>query len=293
MINNHENISDIRKSISKINSKLNKMKSQSEDILSKDDADDFFKHFLELCTSKDTLSKTNVQQTFFDKIKNWYKKFIGENRNINLDEFKFINEEAKVLTESICNKEDYETIKNIFSTWKKGFNYNFKNKFSVDIDFIQTELKSIESMLFQLDKKSHLTKLTQEPSMPPKVEFPSSLKKPDISSILAKPKTIPISDKPETISVSDKPEAIPVSNKPETISVSDKPETIPVLKTTNVHSVEKNISNLTSALENLGFSNNEKLQSAIKKVIDFKKTKELVYLINAQDKNDIKLFLGL
>ena len=114
MTNDHENISDIRRIISKVNYKLDKMKDHSGDILSKDDTDDFFKHFLDLCTNKDTLDKTNVQQTFFDKIKNWYKKFLGENRNINLDEFKFINEEAKILTESVCNKEDYETIKNIF-----------------------------------------------------------------------------------------------------------------------------------------------------------------------------------
>ena len=281
MITNHENIYDIRKIISKINYKLDKMKDQSEDILSRNDADDFFKHFLELCTNKDTLSKTNVQQTFFDKIKNWYKKFIGENRNINLDEFKFINEEAKVLTESICNKEDYETIKNIFSTWKKGFNYNFKNKFNVDIDYIQNELKNVENILFQLDKKSQFVQITKEPTISKvfkpatKINLPSNLNKPEINF------------------ASEKPEVIPTSEKPEVIPTSEKPEVSSLSPISSVHSVEKNISNLTSALENLGFSNNEKLQSAIKKVIDFKKTKELVYLINAQDKNDIKLFLGL
>ena len=271
MTNDHENISDIRRIIFKVNSKLDKMKDHSGDILSKDDTDDFFKHFLDLCTNKDTLDKTNVQQTFFDKIKNWYKKFIGENRNINLDEFKFINEEAKVLTESLCNKEDYETVKNIFLTWKKGFNYNFKNKFNLDIDFIQTELKNVENILSKMDKKSYYAKFTQEPytmkalsSRPSfKAENPTILNKPEIKSILAKPETSTVSAKPE------------------------------ISATPSISSIDKNVFNLASAVENLGITNDEKLQNSIRNVINSKRTKHLIDLINTQDKKDIKLFLGL
>ena len=279
MTKDHENISDIRKIISKINYKLNKMKDNSSDVLSKNDTDEFFQQFLDLCTNKDTIDKTNVQQTFFDKIKNWYKKFLGENRNINLDEFKFINEEAKILTESVCNKEDYETIKNIFLTWKKGFNYNFKNKFNLDIDFIQTELKSIELILSKIDKQSYFNKITSDLSTPKifAASKPQQSIKPSV-----KPEIIPTQS---NIS-SSKAETTPPSLKPEIVSISTPEKTISV-------PIEKNILNLASAIENLGFKNDDKLQNSIRNIINSKRTKELVNLINTQDTKDIKLFLGL
>lgn len=279
MTKDHENISDIRKIISKINYKLNKMKDNSSDVLSKNDTDEFFQQFLDLCTNKDTIDKTNVQQTFFDKIKNWYKKFLGENRNINLDEFKFINEEAKILTESVCNKEDYETIKNIFLTWKKGFNYNFKNKFNLDIDFIQTELKSIELILSKIDKQSYFNKITSDLSTPKifAASKPQQSIKPSV-----KPEIIPTQS---NIS-SSKAETTPPSLKPEIVSISTPEKTISV-------PIEKNILNLASAIENLGFKNDDKLQNSIRNIINSRRTKELVNLINTQDTKDIKLFLGL
>ena len=279
MTKDHENISDIRKIISKINYKLNKMKDNSSDVLSKNDTDEFFQQFLDLCTNKDTIDKTNVQQTFFDKIKNWYKKFLGENRNINLDEFKFINEEAKILTESVCNKEDYETIKNIFLTWKKGFNYNFKNKFNLDIDFIQTELKSIELILSKIDKQSYFNKITSDLSTPKifAASKPQQSIKPSV-----KPEIIPTQS---NIS-SSKAETTPPSLNPEIVSSSTPEKTISV-------PIEKNILNLASAIENLGFKNDDKLQNSIRNIINSKRTKELVNLINTQDTKDIKLFLGL
>lgn len=279
MTKDHENISDIRKIISKINYKLNKMKDNSSDVLSKNDTDEFFQQFLDLCTNKDTIDKTNVQQTFFDKIKNWYKKFLGENRNINLDEFKFINEEAKILTESVCNKEDYETIKNIFLTWKKGFNYNFKNKFNLDIDFIQTELKSIELILSKIDKQSYFNKITSDLSTPKifAASKPQQSIKPSV-----KPEIIPTQS---NIS-SSKAETTPPSLNPEIVSSSTPEKTISV-------PIEKNILNLASAIENLGFKNDDKLQNSIRNIINSRRTKELVNLINTQDTKDIKLFLGL
>ena len=244
--------SKIANIIGKINEKLEKMKRQSDNIFTSEDENDFFQNFLNYCTNKD--NKTYAKKTFFDKIKNWYSKFLGENRNINLEEFKFINEEANLLSEAICDKESLEQVKNIFSTWKKGFIYNYKTKFNFDVNYIQSELNNILKIASQ-DKPSYMDFVSQE-NPEKKQEFiqdkkrtkQSPIEAPKSSMRVPKPSSMRV-PKPSSIRV-PKPSSIDVP-KPSSIDVP-KPSSIDVPKEAEIpNNFQDELDLITQEIENL------------------------------------------
>ena len=281
----------ILKIIKNVKDKLQKMKKQSEDIFSSQDENNFFQQFLNFCTSKEAIDKNYAQKTFFDKIKDWYKRYLGENRNINLDEFKFINEEAKILTESICEKQNLIQIKNIFNAWKKGFSYNYKNKFNFDVDYIESELNNIIKILNKLDIKDFSSDLGLEPeqkitqaikrSLPKeKIIEPKKAETPSVFIPASKITSMPVT-KIETPSSSEKPpEEItkPVSEKP-------KETSLPV-------DVEENTAIIISSLKELGIDVNEKMEQNIRKLVASNNIDHIIDLYNTGDAKAIKYILS-
>lgn len=280
--------SSILKIVKNINNKLEKMKKQSEDIFSSKDENDFFQEFLNFCTSKNSLNKNYAQKTFFDKIKNWYTRYLGENRNINLEEFKFINNEAKLLVESICEKENLIQIKNIFNAWKKGFSYNYKNKFSFDVEYIQSELGNIVKILNKFEPKNFASSLGLEPETKVSKEIQKSSSTetlpPNKSEYI--PSFIPAS-KITPIPAPPKVEIPKVSVEP------SKPTELPPSKETPLPiDVDENTATIVSSLKDLGIEVNDKMQEKIKKLVSTNNIDYIIDMYNTGDVNAIKYILA-
>jgi len=269
--------SKIANIIGKINEKLEKMKRQSDNIFTSEDENDFFQNFLNYCTNKD--NKTYAKKTFFDKIKNWYHKFLGENRNINLEEFKFINEEANLLSEAICDKESLEQVKNIFSTWKKGFIYNYKTKFNFDVNYIQSELNNILKIASQ-DKPSYMDFISQE----------NPQKKPEFIPDKKRTKQSPIEAPKSSIRV-PKPASIRVP-KPSSIDVP-KPSSIDVPKEAEIpNNFQDELDLITQEIENLGIVITDDAKEKITRILKSKRNGSFIDLINSGDVKEIKFLLN-
>ena len=284
--------SKIANIIGKINEKLEKMKRQSDNIFTSEDENDFFQNFLNYCTNKD--NKTYAKKTFFDKIKNWYHKFLGENRNINLEEFKFINEEANLLSEAICDKESLEQVKNIFSTWKKGFIYNYKTKFNFDVNYIQSELNNILKIASQ-DKPSYMDFISQEnPEKKPEVtQDKKRTKQPPIEVSKPSEKVAKSSvrvPKPSSIRV-PKPSSIRVP-KPSSIEVP-KPSSIEAPKEAEIpNNFQDELDLITKEIENLGIVITDDAKEKITRILKSKRNSSFIDLINSGDVKEIKFLLN-
>lgn len=276
--------SKIANIIGKINEKLEKMKRQSDNIFTSEDENDFFQNFLNYCTNKD--NKTYAKKTFFDKIKNWYHKFLGENRNINLEEFKFINEEANLLSEAICDKESLEQVKNIFSTWKKGFIYNYKTKFNFDVNYIQSELNNILTIASQ-DKPSYMDFISQE-NPEKKPEFIPDKKIVKQSSIEAPKSSTKV---PKSSIRIPKPSSIKVP-KPSSIDVP-KPSSIDVPKEAEIpNNFQDELNLITKEIEDLGIIITDDTKEKIARILKSKRNSSFIDLINSGDVNEIKFLLN-
>lgn len=256
-----QKISDLEFVLQKINDKIESMRKSSGEILSTDDENDFFKQFHDYCSNAGNIDKSSAQKTFFDKIKSWYKKLTNENKNISIEEFKFFNEESKLLAESICSKEDFNEIKNIFSSWKKEFILKYKEKFAFDLDYLKNrlnDLKKITSEIKLSTVDSFVASKIEQPKIQP-VEIrkirpyrkPTSLTEPRFE-----PKSEPV---PES-----KPEPTPEPKLEPTLPKSE----FEILK---------------SGIENLGIKLDEEGIAKIKKYIDNGKTKNISDLIDSKD----------
>ena len=268
--------SKIANIIGKINEKLEKMKRQSDNIFTSEDENDFFQNFLNYCTNKD--NKTYAKKTFFDKIKNWYHKFLGENRNINLEEFKFIKEEANLLSEAICDKESLEQVKNIFSTWKKGFIYNYKTKFNFDVNYIQSELNNILQIASQ-DKPNYMDFISQQ-NPEKKPEFIPDKKIVKQSSIEAPKSSTKV---PKSSIRIPKPSSIKVP-KPSSIDVPKEAE-IP-------NNFQDELDLITQEIESLGIVITDDTKEKITRILKSKRNSSFIDLINSGDVNEIKFLLN-
>lgn len=246
-----QKISDIEFVLEKINDKIESMRKSSGEILSTDDENDFFKQFHDYCANAGNVDKSSAQKTFFDKIKSWYKKFTNENKKISIEEFKFFNEESKLLAESICGKEDFNEIKSIFSSWKKEFVLKYKEKFAFDLDYLKNRLNDLKKITSEIKLSSF------DSFMAPKIE---------------QPKIQPVEIR------KTRPYRKTISSEPLPIKSAPIPE--PKLEPTIPKS---ELEMLKFGIENLGIKLDEEGVEKIKKYINDGKAKKISDFINAKD----------
>lgn len=280
-------INKIKAIVGRINDKLNKLKIQSENIFSTNDENDFFQHFLNFCADKSNFDKSYAQRSFYDKIKNWYHKFLGENRSLNLEEFKFINEESKLLAESVCDRENLEHVRIIFDTWKKHFNYNYKTKFSLDVSNIQKDLDAIINIAEEFSKGTE--------SLKSKIDLGQDLK----AGILAGFKPITVKTKPEKrknqiVKSKPKPSKIEIPT-PESLKEPKEEPSVPTEETPSLSvptNLEDELKEIKNVIQNLGINLNDVQVEKIRNLLQTDKIGPLIDLINAGDIKDINFLLN-